>query len=286
VTAALLSLSSVWALSTFWATPWAADGPAARVMIESGRTTVIEAGPLVGAPIERTVKSEAYAAAVAKDREQRWTDAATYYQQAVNEWSAKSRFNPAVDLDRAVYKADRERQRSLLLAAVQSRRDKLPAATMRALALERARAYRTKLMSVRAFTGAVPMALYVRTRQELDEALRLGEPGKPTSQQTEARLLLCAARAAAGELAPARLDLAAVSSAERDDSTNTLPLAICHAALGDLPQALTLLETFVLRQPPEQRLDAYALRDLYLSNDWDRLRGDRRFERLFASLHR
>ena len=33
--------------------------------------------------------------------------------------------------------------------------------------------------------------------------------------------------------------------------------------------------------PGPGRTDRFALRDLYLSNDWDRLRGDPRFESLF-----
>ena len=84
----------------------------------------------------------------------------------------------------------------------------------------------------------------------------------------------------------ARLELAHVATGERDDPATTLPLATCQAALGNLPEALTLLESYVRRQPVEQRLDPFALRDLYLANDWDRLRGDRRFETLFSRLRR
>jgi hypothetical protein len=264
----------------------ASAGPPTRAAtVEGGRTTTLRAALPVGAPLERAVNSEAYAMAVTEDQAERWAEAASLYQQAISDWSSRHRYNPAPELERAIYKADRERQRSLLLAAVQAQRDKVPPATLRGLALERGRAYRTKLMAVRAFTGAVPEALYARTREELDQALRLADPSKPNAQ-VEARLLLCAARAAGGDRAAARLELAHVGSAERDDTSNTLPLAVCHAALGDLPRALALLETFVQRQPAEQRLDPYALRDLYLSNDWDRLRGDPRFESLFPGLRR
>jgi hypothetical protein len=256
----------------------------AGVTIEGGHTTSIEAGPLVGAPLERAVKSEAYALAIAKDRDLRWAEAAILYQQAVADWSAEQRLHPSAALERAMYKAERERQRSQHLAATQLRGDNVSAVANRALALDRGRLYRTKLMVVRAFTGAVPSALYSRTRHDLETALRAGDPTKPGGAQPEVRLLLCATRAAGGDRTAARLELAHVSEAERDEPANALPIAICHAALGDLPEALASLESFVLRQPTDQRLDPFALRDLYLANDWDRLRGDRRFESLFTGV--
>jgi hypothetical protein len=256
-----------------------------HVTVEGGRTTSIEAAPPLGTSLERAVLSEAYAQAVANDRDERWSDAAGLYQQAIADWTSRYRHDPSPELERAIFKADRERQRSQLLAGVQAHRDKLPAATLRALALERGRIYRTKLMSVRAFTGAVPAGLFARTRRELEEALRLADTSKPGAD-TEARLLLCATRAAGGDRAAARIELAHVTTVERDDTAATLPLAVCQAALGNLPLALGLLETFVQRQPIEQRLDPFALRDLYLANDWDRLRGDRRFESLFTGIRR
>ena len=257
----------------------------ARVTIEEGRTTEVVAGPPIGAPLERAVHSEAYGLAVASDNDEHWSEAAGFYQQAFAEWTSQYRHSPSPELERAMYKADRERQRSQLLAGVQAQRDKLPPATVRALALERGRIYRAKLMSVRAYTGAVPVALFARARRELEEALRLADSTKP-SAETEARLLLCATRAAGGDRMAARLELAHVAAAERDDPAATLPLATCQAALGNLPEALTLLESYVHRQPVEQRIDPFALRDLYLANDWDRLRGDRRFESLFSRLRR
>jgi hypothetical protein len=272
------------ALSTTTATrAHAQDG--GRVTIDEGRTTAIVASPPLGASLERAVDSEAYALAVASDRDERWSEAVGFYQQAIAEWLARQRYNPSPEIERAIFKADRERQHSQLLAGVQAQRDKLPPATLRALALERGRIYRTKLMSVRAYTGAVPMTLFARTRHELEEALRLADASKPGAE-TEVRLLLCATRAAGGDRTAARLELAHVSSAERDDPAATLPLATCQAALGNLPAALALLETHVRRQPIEQRLDPFALRELYLANDWDRLRGDRRFESLFSRLRR
>jgi hypothetical protein len=257
----------------------------AHVTIEEGRTTEIIAGPPIGAALERAVRSEAYALAVASDHDEHWSEAAGLYQQAIAEWTSQYKHDPSAELERAIFKADRERQRSQLLAGVQAQRDKLPPATVRALALERGRIYRAKLMSVRAYTGAVPVALFARARRELEEALRLADSTKP-SAETEVRLLLCATRAAGGDRMAARLELAHISTAERDDPASTLALATCQAALGNLPEALTLLESYVRRQPVEQRLDPFALRDLYLANDWDRLRGDRRFESLFSRLRR
>jgi hypothetical protein len=261
----------------------AAAASAATVVVESGRTTTIEVTPALGASVERAFASEAYAQAVASDRAERWSDAAGLYRQAIDEWSSRYRHQPAPELERAIFKAERERQRSQLLAGVQAQRDKLPPATLRGLALERGRIYRTKLMSVRAYTGTIPADLLARTRHELEEALRLSDTTKPGAD-SEARLLLCATRAAGGDRTAARLELAYVSSAEREDPAAILPLAVCQAALGNHAAALGLLESFVRRQPVEQRLDLAGLRDLYLANDWDPLRGDRRFESLFTPL--
>ncbi len=285
--AGALIASTVGVVSSFVVFPLgeARADDSAHVTIEEGRTTEIVAGPPIGAALERAVRSDAYALAVASDHDEHWSEAAGLYQQAIAEWTSQYRHDPSPELERAIFKADRERQRSQLLAGVQAQRDKLPPATVRALALERGRIYRAKLMSVRAYTGAVPVALFARARRELEEALRLADSTKP-SAETEVRLLLCATRAAGGDRMAARLELAHVSSGERDDPSSTLPLATCQAALGNLPEALTLLESYVRRQPVEQRLDPYALRDLYLANDWDRLRGDRRFESLFSRLRR
>ena len=73
-----------------------------------------------------------------------------------------------------------------------------------------------------------------------------------------------------------------MTTAERHDLDNALPLAVCAAALGEDDEAMARLEIFVLRPAPHP-LDPYTLRDLYLANDWDRLRGQPRFETLFAA---
>ena len=57
-------------------------------------------------------------------------------------------------------------------------------------------------------------------------------------------------------------------------------MAACAAGLGETRAALAELEILVLHPGPS-RNDRFQLRDLYLSNDWDRLRGNPRFESLF-----
>jgi len=54
-------------------------------------------------------------------------------------------------------------------------------------------------------------------------------------------------------------------------------------ALGEDDAALAHLEMYVLRPAPHQA-EPYTLRDLYLANDWDRLRGQPRFESLFKGV--
>src|SRR4029434_712456 len=71
----------------------------------------------VGSPLERAVPSRLYAQAAAADSEQRWGDAATLYREAATEWSAAARLSPSRALDLAAAKAERERQRSQLLAS-------------------------------------------------------------------------------------------------------------------------------------------------------------------------
>ncbi len=146
------------------------------------------------------------------------------------------------------------------------------------MAIERARLLRTKLMVVRASGGAVPEALYARTREAFEETLRATD-AQPPGVQTEAHLLLCATHAAAGARQAARLSLARVTTEQRQEPANALAMAVCAAALGDQPRALAYLESHL-----RQRIDAFTQRELYLANDWDLLRGLPRFENLFAGV--
>ena len=203
----------------------------------------------------------------------------------------RPRLQPSRALELAIAKAERERQRSQLLAsrARGDRRDRPRSArdpfTRRADALDEARQLRAKLMVARAVLERVPAALYARTRDRLREALRARgarapPPAARTGGDAEIHLLLCATYAAGGEIEAARLARAHVTEAERADPANTVALAACAAALGETRAALAELEIFALHPGPG-RTDRFALRDLYLANDWDRLRGDPRFESLF-----
>jgi len=250
--------------------------PTATIAAQS--TTAVVATMAVGHPVERAVPGRAFPLAVAQDRQRRWSEAAALYQQAVTEWSADARVHPTVALEHAIQKAERERQRSVMLANLDLPRPRQPDSVNRAMTLERARLLRTKLMVVRANSGAVPDALYAHTRQAFEQAFKSNE-AQPATVQSEIYLLLCAVHGAAGARDAARLALAHVPSEQRRMPASALPMAICFAALGDEPAALDYLEAHL-----RQRIDAFTQRELFLANDWDLLRGDPRFENLFASV--
>jgi hypothetical protein len=241
----------------------------------------------VGAPLERAVPNKSYAQAAAADGEQRWADAVALYREAGSEWTLAARAQPSRALELAAAKAERERQRSQLLASramagvtiPRSNRDPF---TRRADALDEGRQLRAKMMAARAVLERVPAALYARTRDRLREALRAGAGGAGARMggDAEIHLLLCATYAAGGEIEAARLARAHVTEAERADPANIVALATCAAALGETRAAIAELEIVALHPGPG-RTDRFALRDLYLANDWDRLRGDPKFESLF-----
>jgi len=256
-----------------------------------GRTTTVVVTVDVGAPLERAVASKFYAQAATADAEQRWADAAALYREAVTEWTTAIRLQPSRALELAAAKGERERQRSQLLASRARStgtggRFNRDAFARRADALDEARQLRAKLMVARAVLERVPAALYARTRDRLREALRAGAGAGGTAASTrgsgdaEIHLLLCSTYAAGGEIEAARLARAHVTEAERADPMNNVALAACAAGLGETRGAIAELEIVALHPGPG-RTDRYALRDLYLSNDWDRLRGDPKFESLF-----
>jgi len=262
----------------------AADRPSASLPLAPGRTTAVTVSVEVGAPLERAVPGRFYAQAAAADGEQRWADAAALYREAIAEWTTAARLQPSRALDLAVAKAERERQRSQVLASrarVAPRVGRDPF-TRRADALDEGRQLRAKMLAARAVLERVPPALYARTRDRLREALRAGEGGAAARMggDAEIHLLLCSTYAAGGEIEAARLARAHVTEAERADPANTIPLAACAAGLGETRAALAELEILALHPGPG-RTDRFALRELYLNNDWDRLRGDPRFETLF-----
>jgi hypothetical protein len=254
-----------------------AEGPATT--LAPRRTTTIEAPPDQGTPVERVGAGRAFGQGAALDGEQRWSEAAAQYQQAATEWNEAQRLRPSPALARAIEKAERERQRSQLLAATRPPRGRFESLAVSVNPLEEGRLLRAKLMVVRAARGLAPADLVARTRAAFEEALRSAGPQRP-GLESEVRLMLCATDAATGRRAAARLQRAHLTDAERHDPDNALPLAVCAAALGEDDTALAHLEVYVLRPPPHQA-EPYTLRDLYLANDWDRLRGQPRFESLF-----
>jgi hypothetical protein len=261
------------------------------VPLQPGRTTTVTLTLDVGAPLERAVPSKFYAQAAAADGEQRWAEATALYREAIAEWNAAAKIQPSRALELALAKAERERQRSQLLAsrtlagaAVPNRFNRDPV-MRRGDALDEGRQLRAKLMAARAVLERVPAGLYARTRDRLREALAPAATG-PAATATrppgdaEVHLLLCATYGAAGDVEAGRLARAHVTEAERADPANIVPLAACAAALGETRAAIAELEIVALHPGPG-RTDRFQLRDLYLANDWDRLRGDPKFESLF-----
>lgn len=253
--------------------------------LRPGRTTAITVIADVGTPLERAVPSKFYAQAATADAEQRWADAAALYREAVTEWTAAGRTQPSRALELAIAKAERERQRSQVLAsrartaAGRFARDPF---TRRADALDEGRQLRAKLLVARAVIERVPPALYLRARDRLRDALRAGAGGAAARMggDAEIHLLLCSTYAIGGDIEAARVARAHVTEADRADPANTVALAACAAGLGETRAAIAELEILALHPGPG-RTDRFALRELYLNNDWDRLRGDPRFESLF-----
>ena len=272
-----------------------ARGGTGAISAPPGRTITVIATDDVGAPLERAFPSATYAHAAAADAELRWDDARLLYRQAADEWTASAHTHPSRALESAIAKAEHEASLSQTLAGYQRlgtpSLERLPAEARRVFlqrrALEVGRLLRAKLMATRAVLGRVPPELYARTRARLEEARDAGAPihaaqnGSDGSDESDAetQLLLCATYAIGGDAAAARLARAHVRSAARVDPANAVARGACAAALGEADAALAALESFVLR-PLIPRNDI-VLRDVYLANDWDHLRGDPRFESLF-----
>ncbi len=255
----------------------------------AGRTVTVIAIDDVGAPLERAFPSATYRRAAVADAELRWDDARVLYRQAADEWSATAHVRPSRARQNAIAKAEHEASVSQTLAGYErlgtASLDRLPPEARRAFrqrqALEVGRALRAKLMATRAVLGRAPAELYARTRARLEEARDAAAPIPTAADGSEAgtELLLCATYAVGGDAPAARLARAQVPSAARADPANAVARAACAAALGENDAALAALESFVLR-PLVPRGDV-ALRDVYLANDWDHLRGNPRFESLF-----
>jgi hypothetical protein len=289
IAAAHLLWLAVLAAEPVGPTTGAASG---AIPLRAGRTTTVVVVPELGSPLELAVPSAAYARAAAADADGRWEDALPLYRQAMAEWTALSRTRPSRPLALAIDKAQMELQISQLIAALSHDEgaagraaqgaDDARRAFGRQRALQEGRLLEGKLLSTRAALGRVSPTLYARARDRLEEA-RDAEArpagGAPARANAEIELLLCATYALGDADADARLARARVTEAERADPNNGQGLAGCAALLGETETALRTLESVVLRRFPP-RLDRF-LRDLYLSNEWDRLRGNPRFESLF-----
>ena len=260
------------------------DAGGSVVAAPPGRTVTVIVTDDVGAPLERAFPSTTYTRAATADAELRWDDARLLYRQAADDWRATAATRPSRALENAIAKAEHEAGVSQALGGYQRlgppSLDRLPSEARRAFqqrrALEVGRLLRAKLMATRAVLGRAPPELYARTRAHLEEA-RDAHPRDGDDAETE--LLLCATYAIGGDPAAARLARAHVTSAARTDPANAVARAACAAALGETDAAVGALESFVLR-PLFPRSDL-ALRDIYLANDWDHLRGAPRFESLF-----
>jgi len=251
-----------------------------------GRTITVVAEEDVGAPLERAFPSATYARAAAADAEQRWDDARALYRQAADAWTIVARTRPSRPLENAIAKAQHE---AVISQALSTRAHggglpfaRLPEDTRRAFLRRQSRQdgilLRAKLMATRAALGRIPPDLYTRTHTRL-EAARDAAAHAGAGADPEVELLLCATDAVGGDAEAARRARARVSTAQRDDPGSKIALAACAAALGEKEAALAALESYILR-PLVPRPDN-VLREVYLSNDWDHLRGDPRFESLF-----
>jgi hypothetical protein len=279
------------------------DARAPSVEITAGRTTTVRVLPDVGRPLERKpeflAQAPSFRRAVELDGDQRWAEASALYQQALIEIGDASRLTSTPFLERAAFKIDLERQRARALAhdaaarnggvvGTAARSEKHGPSAARLPARDRARMLRLKLMLVRSTTGAVPGELVSATLGALIQALRQAEQEQPRTKDMapvrggdpEVRLLLCATRAVAGDRIAARLELAHVSRANRTDPARALALAACQAALRYDDDALASLAVAVYRLGPSRLLPQQTL-ELAGSNDWDTLRADPRFDRLF-----
>ena len=258
---------------------------AGAIAAAPGRTITVVVTDDVGTPLERAFPSATYAQAAAADAELRWDDARLLYRQAADDWTASAHTRPSRALENAIAKAEHEAGLSQALEGYQRlgvpSLERLPAEARRAFlqrrALEVGRMLRAKLMATRAVLGHAPPELYARTRARLEEARDAAPTEAGSDPETE--LLLCATYAIGGAAAAARLARAHVPSVARADPGNAVARAACAAALGETDASRAALESFVLR-PLFPRSDI-ILRDVYLANDWDHLRGDPRFESLF-----
>ncbi len=256
-------------------------GGDARVFdIRGGRTTSLQVAPRLGRPIESlAAPGGAYARAIAKDAEGRWSEAANLYKEAHAEWNDRFHRRRSPELENAMHKAAAERAYSEILGTAPPARNLAPALALSTAI--RARIYRLKLMAVRAYTGSISPMLLRRAVDGFTEAIHLASASEakdkpPASALPELRILLAATLRVGGERDAARLQVAHVRQADRETPPAALAMAIYQVADGDLESALAYLDVYARRQDPTG-----GNRLIYIQNDWDRLRDNPRFERLF-----
>ena len=140
------------------------------------------------------------------------------------------------------------------------------------------------MMTARAVLERVPAGLYARARDRLRESLRAGAGASPTPRAWAVKpRSTCFSARPTPPAARSRRRAWRARTSPRPSApirSNTVALAVCAAALGETRAAIAELEIVALHPGPG-RSDRFQLRDLYLANDWDRLRGDPKFESLF-----
>ena len=227
--------------------------------------------------------SKSYAQAATADSEQRWADAAALYREAGDRMDRR-RAAATVARAGAGGREGRARAPAIADAGVARARGRTAGRFgARSVRAARGRAGRgapaaRQAAGARAVLERVPPALYARTRDRLREALRAGDgpdAGARTSRSATPRstCLLCSTlrgrRRGRGGAAGARARHR--SRTRRPDQH--VALAACAAGLGETRAAHRRAGDPGLHPGPG-RTDRFELRDLYLSNDWDRLRGD------------
>jgi len=212
-----------------WTARAGAAGSGPEVEIADGRVITLQVQPqpqpnlgrATGRPLERdpvfVARVPSYRLGIAMDAQQRWSEAADLYANAMIELGRAVGLDDRAPWGRAAEKVDLQRRRAQVLARVTGASrtgdpqgqgaDPRPhgaAVSSRLAPLELGRLLRLKLMTIRAATGVAPPKLAGATVEALNLALSEGELA---GGALEARLLLCATRAAAGDRLGARREL-------------------------------------------------------------------------------
>lgn len=182
-------------------------------------------------------------------------------------------------------KLDQERRASLRLLELCG--GGRPCAATEGGPLEAGRLLRRKVVLIANRGEPLPLAVAEHARFLLRRVAEISEREKEHGLAAEtAALERCALEAAVGDRTRARHVLATVPRASRALPALAPSMAACRAALGENQEAVRLLLTAFGELPPpsdEGSALGNAWRDVYLLDDWQALRGDPAFERLFAA---